>query len=468
MIIKQSIRRIILLLTIYFISCTQKSNPTASSKNSSPTDFFQLLPNERSSLPDWYLGGANLRLIATSGAVFTWNMKPRKKGNKDLLDSVVFALPVRKNDPVSIVVETTAGYPVIMATDRMIHKNDLYALISGFSEGETRFPGRPLAYEIGNTNKVTLCINSQRNGLLNVWIWIMEGQMDYKPYKVQPYSQEIEESLPFSKEMISMVSLTDSIAEVNYLDKAWNHRGLTNSKPIKSSSVKVTIGSNQTNCRELKDIFFDLANSNNATKFFQDAWKIDLSALLKWKQVEDSVNEQKSNAIANAMFWHTKAIRLSDELFPSSIESKLSVYSSFPLLQSELIKRRQLQGSFKDSSTFHDHMRMKILMEGGELSIFTNKLSKWLSTLLPEIGGLAISVFDRSGYIVATTAPFSFSSINNQIEWKILDTAKSDRITSECYELRGYNFQLKKVVIPVKDLETSTNIGWLMAEVYCK
>jgi len=296
----------------------------------------------------------------------------------------------------------------------------------------------------------------------------MEGQMDYKPYKAEPVSQMTEESLPISKEMISLIRLADSIDHVNYLKNAWNHRGLINSKSVKSSSVKVTIESNQTNCRELKDIFFDLANSNNATKLFQDAWKIDLSALLKWKQVEDSVIELKSNAVANAMFWHTNGIRLSDELFPSGIESKLSVFSRFPLLQSELIQRKRTQASFLDSTTFHDHLRMKLLMEGGDLSIFTNKLSRWLSTLLPEIGGLAISVYDRSGYIVATTTPFSFSSIANQMEWKILDTTKSDRITSECYELRGYYFQLKKVVIPVKDLETNTNIGWLLAEVYCK
>src|SRR5687767_1721955 len=118
MIRTRPIRSIILLISFYFISCNQKSTPTASSNNSTPTDFFQLLPKERSALPDWYLGDPNLMLIATPGDVFTWNMKPRKKGNKDFIDSVVFALPVRKNEPVSITVETSAGYPVIMATDR--------------------------------------------------------------------------------------------------------------------------------------------------------------------------------------------------------------------------------------------------------------------------------------------------------------------------------------------------------------
>jgi len=434
----------------------------------STTVFIKDQPTQRVSYPEWHLLRNEFNVVGKLDSEFQWKMNAREKGTKNIVDSIQFLLPVQQNVPITIEVSSKKGYPVIMLTDRMLHKNDLYTVINGLDKSVS-FPGRPLAYSIGNDNTVTLCIKPQSNKVLTAWIWLLEGQMNYEEYEkgVEEIDKLDTTEISIPIQMLRLNNLRDSLNHYNYLEKAWNNEGVVSKKRFKKSKVTVNIHSGINNCSPLKDYFYELYNYKGVENGIEHISGLKWDDIREWYEITEELDNRKSKFIKSATDWKKAGVSFQNKLFDISLETRLKIIENVPILQDELLKREYIYNLIQDSTTLHKFVNSQIALEGGEVAILKNELSGYLLDILPSTGCLSAAVYDRYGYIVASTTPFTYVNIKNQPEWEKLEAIGQQLVISECYNLSGYAFRLKKVFIPLKKIDLDEPIGWLMAEVYC-
>lgn len=432
--------------------------------------FIKNQPTERIAYPEWYFTNPQLNLVGKPGDKFKWKLSVRGlKKNTNSIDFAVFCLPLTENTPVTVSVQSKKGYPVIMATDRFIHKDDYYTIMTDINSTKT-FPGRPLAYSIGQTNKTTLTINSQFNTLLNIYIWLTDGKMkDIKPDTMPNASAMADSTMNiFSAELIKKLFVIDSINRYNYLVNTWEHSNLNIGNTFGKSEVDVTIdNSNKTDGVPLSDYFFDFYNTKNLKNVFKENQNVNINEIVDWHTITFEYDSLRSKAVGNALTWGKNNVSFKNDLFDLSQETKLENFTKNPVVQAEILKRSYLFNGALDTNKVNDIFISQFIMNGSELAILKSPLSKLLAEHLVTLGGISGAVYDRSGHVIASTSPFIYLNIRSQTEWQKLAKSPGQIVTSGCYTISGFPFALKKVFVPIVEFNSNNTIGWLMAEMYC-
>jgi hypothetical protein len=330
-------------------------------------------------------------------------------------------------------------------------------------------PFNPLIFGIGSNGKATLCFQSGNKRIVKVWIWLLDGEIDWPgPYESDYSEIDVLDTLfgDISDVELYQLNLMDSLSHVDIFSRAWNNK-TTNSKFF--TKAKVDIQLKTTTCSNAleTDYYEQLLHGIDSLNTFYTGGGNSLKDLKNWYPLRQKLDSLRSVAFDESRTLHQKGVQFVDGPINISLENKLKILANHPSFLAELVKRDGLYSRFPADEDAKDLFRMFFVFKKGEHGMLKSNLSDILAQGISKIPGTNVAIYDSRGYIVAANQPFTFLNITNATNWDKVVTQIAT-FSSDCYTLPAYGFDVKKVFVPIKSNEEDKIIGWLVSEIYCR
>ena len=132
------------------------------------------------SLPDWTRNTEQPNDVLALGKKNEWKLAPLKPKAGDEADETLNKRPkykgarlrVVKDQPITIRVFSTKGYPVIMITDGPMYTASEHNYQLSDPDGPP-MPGNPIAFAIAQEHDVSLTVNPSFSSNWVVWTWVL-------------------------------------------------------------------------------------------------------------------------------------------------------------------------------------------------------------------------------------------------------------------------------------------------------
>ena len=426
--------------------------------------------------PNWYVPQVQLKNLALPGEEYKWYMSYKGSKEKERFpDSALLAIPATKGEALRIEVKSKRGDPAIAVFDRLLHANDLYALINPYEEA-MQIPGSPIAYAVGSNGKADLCYTPGSNTVHTAFIWLLNGDVvEEEPFSREDYElPEDWEDSPFGdgaffgldEETIELMIMLDSLYSLDEFRNPWEN--ITSDKEdFKRSKVDVKIEVGNCTEQSASDYYYELY------KDYDIARNPGMTVMQTKEDVEDwyailaTHDSLHSLALEQARDWKRQEASFEEDPFGLSPKESLLRFCEDPMLQAALLKRIKYYGHFSEEE---DEELLRYYLFGrtrGEFDILLNEHSLMLARRLAGVGAVSGAIYDREGYLLAATQPFTLLNIKESTNWDRIGNSSSGIISSDCYNWKGMESGMQKIFIPIRLSTDSSLIGWLMAEVFC-
>ncbi len=454
---RRNVKLIGFVIIAAFVSCKTDKIP----------DLIKSSPAPVIAYPNWFIPEVEFVQVAPIGTNYQWTMTYKNSSQKNKYpDSLLFIIPGQVGKSFRIEVSSSKGNPAIMIWDRMIHKNDAYSILNGYDQN-VEFPGNPITYKWGNNGNLSLCYTPRKNGVVKVWIWLLNGNFIEPPaFESEEYDDSLYDSLlgGLTDSMIAQINQMDSIDHVDYLPDIWEN-DVKDKKEFNKASVDISI--KEDNCPVIPhyDYYQSLLINVDTIGNLMAGEAYSKADMKDWYELLSKMDSFRSISVERNRRFHQQEIVFRNELIDNSLESRLQSWLNHPEIQSTLLQRESLYLTFPGEEEAKDLFRL--VSEKGEAGLLSSKSSQVLAQALSDFNGISAAIYDINGYLVSSTQPFTFMNIYEDSRWsKVSGTGTF--FGTDCYERSGYGFEVKKVFVPIKVSQETRTIGWLLAELYCR